>query len=73
MALHKIWLSQKPIRDKAKVQKDFKQRTRLSNLVVEKMQYEYPLDNSFISQLPKELKFLLDIHAKITTKKLKPF
>ena len=37
------------------------------------MQYEYPLDSIFISQLPKELKSLLDIHAKTTAKKPKPF
>ena len=73
MALHKIWLSQKSVRDKTKVQKDFKQGTRLLDLVVEKMQYEYPLDNFFISQLPKELKSLLDTHAKVSNKKLKPF
>ena len=71
MALHKIWLSQKPERNKLKVTKDFKQGDRLLNLVMEKMQYEYPIDTQFVSLLPNELKSILDKY--IVPKKIRPF
>lgn len=62
MALHKIWLSKKPERNKLKVNKDFNQGTALFDLVLNKMSYEYPFDNSFEKELPKEL---LDIYKNL--------
>lgn len=55
MALHKMWLSQKPERNKLKVNKDKNQAISLFNLVMQNMKYEYPFDEVFEKDLPKEL------------------
>lgn len=54
MALHKLWLADKPQRNPSKVQKDRQQGTRLARAVVEHMA-RYPIDGSFRAQIPAEL------------------
>lgn len=58
MALHKVWLSRKPERSKqsvTKAKKDYDQGSALFELVVNKMPYDYPIDDNFISQIPPSL------------------
>jgi hypothetical protein len=55
MALHKMWLSQKPERDATKKKKDRQQGDVLLHAVVERMQASYPIDSDFVMELPDEL------------------
>ncbi len=53
-ALHKLWLADKPTRDPLKRPKDRKQGLALLDTVAEAMPH-YPLDATFVSELPDEL------------------
>lgn len=55
MALHKMWLSKKDIRNANKKDKDYKQGNLLMDAVVRKMQAPYPVDLDFVLDLPEEL------------------
>ncbi len=58
MALHKLWLSQKPRRQAAKKPKDQAQGLLLMRAIVEAMP-AYPLDDAFVAAVPAELKGFL--------------
>lgn len=53
-ALHKLWLSQKPTRDKKKAPKDHAQGIALLWMVKKHMPH-FPLDDEFAAALPSEL------------------
>ncbi len=55
MALHKLWLSDKPGRNARKVAKDRAQGEAIARAVVESMP-GYPIDAEFLHQVPAELK-----------------
>jgi hypothetical protein len=63
MALHKLWLSQKPERDPTKRPKDKQQGEILLKAVVERMQSSYPVDTDFVMDLPQELLPVFDLWA----------
>lgn len=63
MALHKIWLADKPERKATKRPKDQKQGEALLDLVRDRMPISYPLDIDFVFDLPDELRSLFDIWA----------
>lgn len=54
MALHKLWLSNKPERNPNKVLKDREQGARLARAVVLHMP-RFPIDADFVAQVPGEL------------------
>ena len=58
MALHKLWLSQKPRRQSAKRPKDQAQGLLLLRAVLEAMP-NYPIDDEFVAETPPELKGFL--------------
>ena len=60
MALHKLWLAQKPERSALKRPKDLQQGNLLLDAVRERMQVPYPLDVAFVLSLPEELRALFD-------------
>jgi hypothetical protein len=53
--LHKLWLSQKPERDRRKIGKDERQGMAVLDLVADRMQH-YPLDTAFVTSLPEMLR-----------------
>jgi hypothetical protein len=53
-ALHKLWMSEKPARNRQKKPKDRKQGQMLL-AAIEKAMPHYPLDEAFTAQLPPEL------------------
>jgi hypothetical protein len=53
-ALHKLWLAQKPTRDRLKVAKDERQGMAILDMVADHMPH-YPLDRAFRAELPEEL------------------
>lgn len=53
-ALHKLWMSEKPERNRQKKPKDLKQGLLLLAAIEQAMPH-YPLDEAFASQLPPEL------------------
>jgi hypothetical protein len=55
MALHKLWLSEKPERNRNKKPKDGEQGRRLLLAVQESMPH-YPLDDAFLREVPDELR-----------------
>lgn len=54
MALHKLWLADKPDRNPKKTPKDREQGRRLAAAVVELMP-GFPVDAAFRSEVPEEL------------------
>jgi len=64
MALHKLWLSEKPERDATKKPKDRQQGEILMKAVVERMESSYPVDTDFVMDLPQELLPFFDRWAK---------
>lgn len=60
MAVHKLWLSQKPERAPNKKPKDLAQANSLLDLLTKELFLEYPLDSDFASDLPHELSPLFD-------------
>ena len=54
-ALHKLWLSQKPTRDRLKVAKDERQGMAILDMVADHMPH-YPLDTAFRAAVPAELR-----------------
>ena len=60
MALHKLWLSQKPRRAALKRPKDQAQGLLLLRAVIEAMP-AYPVDDAFLAAVPAELKGFLRI------------
>lgn len=54
-ALQKMWLSNKPSRNKLKVEKDYQQGLVIMDLVHQHIGH-YPLDDAFEHNLPEELK-----------------
>ena len=63
MALHKLWLSQKPKRDRTKRPKDERQ----GNVLLDATRYfladTYPLDIDFVLELPDELREIFNVWA----------
>ncbi len=55
MALHKMWLANKPERRSDKKGKDAKQGDILLRVVTETMRITHPVDNDFVLSLPSEL------------------
>jgi hypothetical protein len=53
-ALHKLWLAQKPTRDRLKIAKDERQGMAVLDMVANHMPH-YPLDSAFRAELPEEL------------------
>lgn len=64
MALHKLWLSQKPERNATKKKKDRQQGEMLLAAVVQRMQSSYPIDTDFVLDLPGELRPTFDRWAR---------
>jgi hypothetical protein len=64
MAMHKLWLAQKPERSAVKRPKDVQQGSVLLDAVRERMQVAYPLDVGFVLSLPEELRPLFDDWAR---------
>lgn len=60
MAVHKLWIAQKPERDASKRPKDQRQGEVLLDAVRTRMQVAYPLDADFVLDLPEELRPLFD-------------
>ena len=60
MALHKMWLAEKPERNIAKRGKDLRQGNVLLDAVHYFLQDIYPLDVDFLLQLPEELRQYFD-------------
>jgi hypothetical protein len=60
MALHKLWLAQKPERSAVKRPKDLRQGNLLLDAVRSRMQVGYPLDLDFVLALPGELRELFN-------------
>ena len=60
MALHKLWLAEKPERNANKKPKDKTQGDALLDLVMTKMKASYPLDTDFIMDIPDELRRYFD-------------
>jgi hypothetical protein len=58
MALHKLWLSEKPGRNRLKIKKDRAQGEALLLATVERMPH-YPMDHTFRALVPAELKCFL--------------
>lgn len=63
MALHKLWLSQKPKRDRAKRPKDERQGNVLLDATRFFLSDTYPLDIAFVLELPDELRELFNSWA----------
>ena len=63
MALHKLWLAEKPERKATKRPKDRNQGEALLDLVKDRMPISYPLDIDFVLDLPDELRVLFDTWA----------
>ncbi len=63
MAVHKLWLANKPERKATKRPKDQKQGEALLDLIRERMSISYPLDIDFVLDLPDELRTLFDTWA----------
>ncbi len=63
MALHKLWLSEKPERKATKRPKDRKQGEALLDLIKDRMPISYPLNIDFVLDLPEELRTLFDAWA----------
>ena len=63
MALHKLWLADKPERKATKRPKDRKQGEALLDLVKDRMPISYPLDIDFVLDLPDELRSYFDAWA----------
>lgn len=61
LALHKLWLANKPERKRTKVEKDWKQGLELLRLVTERMEH-FPLDDRFRKELPPDLAPYLDAY-----------
>lgn len=64
MALHKLWLANKPERNAAKRPKDRRQGDVLLKAVASTMEAAYPMDVDFVMDLPEELRALFDLWAK---------
>lgn len=64
MALHKLWLAEKPERNAAKKPKDLKQGNMLLDAVAERMQSAYPMDIEYVLDLPVQLRELFDQWAR---------
>jgi hypothetical protein len=60
MALHKLWLADKPERNSAKKEKDRRQGNVLLDAVRHFMQNSHPIDVDFVLQLPSELQPVFD-------------
>lgn len=60
MALHKLWIANKPEREATKRPKDQRQGELLLSVIRDKMQIAYPLDTDFVLDLPEELRVLFD-------------
>jgi hypothetical protein len=60
MALHKLWLADKPERNSAKREKDRRQGNVLLDAVQYFMQNSHPIDVDFVLQLPSELQAVFD-------------
>lgn len=60
MALHKLWIAQKPERSASKRPKDQRQGEILLDAVRTRMQVAFPLDSDFVLDLPNELRPLFD-------------
>ena len=60
MALHKIWLSKKPLRNKNKIDKDHRQGYVLLEAARHFFKTSHPLDVDFIFSLPDELRLIFD-------------
>ncbi len=60
MALHKLWLAEKPERDANKRPKDKLQGTLLLTTVSRYMEVAYPLDTDFVLDLPDKLRPVFD-------------
>ncbi|NJS37299.1 MAG: hypothetical protein HC765_14305 [Brachymonas sp.] len=60
MALHKLWLSKKPMRNKNKIDKDNRQGTVLLEAVRHFFTTSHPLNVDFIFSLPGELRPIFD-------------
>ena len=60
MALHKLWLADKPERNANKRSKDRAQGEMLLDAVHEHMSIAYPLDVEFVMDLPEELQTYFD-------------
>ena len=63
MAMHKLWLANKPERKATKRPKDRKQGEALLDLIKDRMPISYPLDIEFVLDLPGELRPLFDTWA----------
>ena len=63
MALHKLWLSQKPQRDRAKRPKDERQGNVLLDATRHFLADTYPLDIDFVVDLPDELREIFNAWA----------
>lgn len=55
MALHKLWLSDKPERNVNKVKKDHQQGALLAHAVATHMRRSFPVDDAFLEEVPEEL------------------
>lgn len=64
MAVHKLWLAQKPGRNPAKKAKDERQGTVLLDAVRYFLADTYPLDIDFVLDLPEELRALFNDWAQ---------
>jgi len=65
MALHKLWLAEKPERDAKKRPKDLAQGNLLLDAVSRNMRIAYPLDTDFVLDLPEELRPHFDRWASV--------
>lgn len=63
MALHKLWLSQKPQRDRAKRPKDERQGNVLMDATRHFLADTYPLGIDFVVELPDELREIFNAWA----------
>ena len=63
MALHKMWLANKPERNANKRDKDRSQGEILLDAVKDRMQIAYPLNIDFVLELPEELRTYFDAWA----------
>ena len=64
MALHKLWLAEKPERNATKRPKDRRQGDVLLKAVASTMEAAYPMDLDFVMDLPEELRIHFDAWAR---------